>query len=165
MTGRGAWAALVAATLAAYGVVVLGVGPALMAAGDGALPFDLRIGGYTRAEAAAYLDRIGAEGRAWYAARVVPADLVFAALCTVALAATARRFGPARGAAPAVILAALPGLCDIAETLSIGRMLAQGPGAPDPALVARASVLTQAKWTAVPVAALVIGLRLWRGRA
>ncbi|MFN6977604.1 MAG: hypothetical protein ACK4OP_05750 [Gemmobacter sp.] len=162
MIARWGWLALLLAAGAAYAWVVAGVGPALIAAGRGLQPFDLRIGGYSRADAAAYLLRIGPEGRAWYLDRVIPADLVFAGLFAAALGAVALRLG---GGVAVAVLAALPGLCDLAETLTIARMLAQEPAALDPGLVARASVLTQAKWAALVLAALVLArqARLSRG--
>jgi hypothetical protein len=159
VTGRLAWLALLAATAAAYGWVVFGVGPALIAAGEGLQPFDLRPFGYTRADAAVYLDRIGAAGRAWYAGHVIPADLVFAALFAAAMGATALRLG---GGVAVALIAALPGLCDLAETLTLGRLVVQDPAALDPRLVARASVLTQAKWAALVLAAGMLAWLWWR---
>jgi hypothetical protein len=161
MSLRALWLVFAVAAAAAYGWVVLGVGPRLMAAGGGLPPFDLRPGGYDVAAAAAYLDRIGDAGRAWYAHRVIPADLAFAALFTAALGLGARLLS----ARWLVVPAALPGLIDLAENLALRALLTAPPGPPDPALVARASALTQAKWVALAVSAAVLaGLALRRRR-
>jgi hypothetical protein len=122
-------AALWAATAAAYAFVVLGPGAALIGMANGSPPFDLRFAGYTLAAAQGYLGLLGAAGRMHYLAAVIPADMIFATLFAVTMAASAQRAGA--GAAVAA-LCALPGLCDIAENLTIARMLAEGSGWPRP---------------------------------
>jgi hypothetical protein len=158
MTGlRVLWAA----TAAAYAFVVLGPGAVLIGTGGGAQPFDLRFAGYTLAEAQGYLGLIGAAGRMQYLSAVIPADMIFATLFAVTMAASALRAGA--GVAVAA-LCALPGLCDLAENLTLAQMLAQAGAGLDPRVVARASVLTQAKWAALVLAALLLARALWRRR-
>lgn len=154
-------AVLWAATAAAYAFVVLGPGAALIAMAGGAPPFDLRFAAYTLAEAQGYLGLIGAAGRMHYLAAVIPADMIFATLFAVALPASTLR----AGAGPAVAaLCALPGLCDLAENLTLARMLAEAGAGLDPRTVSRASVLTQAKWAALVMAAALMARALWRRR-
>jgi len=127
--------------------------PALMEL-TGAPIFDMRFGGYTRAEAIVYLTALGADGRWFYVTRHVPADTALAlveaaAIALIILRATrpGARFAvhaPSRWrwamlAAPVVTLTV-----DLAENALVADMLiAPSPGALQ---VAMASTITQAKW-------------------
>lgn len=157
---RGRYLALIAAAAAAYAAVVAGVGPRLMDMAAPLAVFDLRPLGYGLAEAQALLNRIGAEGRQYYATVVVPVDMVFAVLFTVCLAATVLRYAPRAGLV-VVVLAAAPGLFDIAENLALRAMLRGDPADLSAGLVLLASTLTTLKFAAlVPTVALILWLIL-----
>lgn len=154
----GVYLALVVATIAAYGAVAIGVGPRTIAMADGQPIFDLRVFGYGPQDAAALLTALGPEGRAFYADVMLPVDLVFAALFTLAMPATLARFAPpARWVGPAQVLAALPGLLDIAENLTLRVMLRLPPEDLSEGLVRLASTLTVLKFAMLlPAASLVL---------
>jgi len=138
--------------------------------------FDMRVAGYTQAEAVAYLTALGAEGRWFYLSRHVPADtalaLVEAVAITLIILRVTRpgaRFAlpvptPWRGAMLAAPVSML--LFDLAENAFAAHMLLTA--APGPTQVAMASTLTQAKWVAMSLAialAIVLPASAWlRGR-
>jgi len=138
--------------------------------------FDMRVAGYTQAEAVAYLTALGAEGRWFYLSRHVPADIALALVEAVAITLIilrvtrpGARFAlpvptPWRGAMLAAPVSML--LFDLAENAFAAHMLLTA--APGPTQVAMASTLTQAKWVAMSLAialAIVLPASAWlRGR-
>jgi len=138
--------------------------------------FDMRVAGYTQAEAVAYLTALGAEGRWFYLSRHVPADIALALVEAVAITLIilrvtrpGARFAlpvptPWRGAMLAAPVSMLS--FDLAENAFVAHMLLTA--APGPTQVAMASTLTQAKWVAMSLAialAIVLPASAWlRGR-
>jgi hypothetical protein len=161
MGRTGKFWALLAVTLAVYGVLVAVVGPPMQAlANGGAIP-DLRITGYDAADIRALLD--GAEpGFAEAYARV---SLSWDRAVPVLFALTFG-YGIWIGGLPRVfvLVPILMGLADLAENTLAARMLLAGPAALDPAHVAWASAFTVAKWVLFPVTLLLLVTGLVRRR-
>ena len=145
--------------------------PALMEIA-GASIFDMRVGGYGHGEAVAYLAALGSEGRWFYLSRHVPADTALALIEAIAIIMIimrvtrpgARFSVPVPGAGRRAMLAApvMMLVFDVGENALVAKMLVTG--GPDPALVALASMLTQAKWVAISLAmalAIVLPVTAW----
>jgi hypothetical protein len=170
------WAGI-AAIVALDLSMLLITAPRLAEYSKGGAMFDLRLNGYSVAEAARYLKALGPEGRAYYASAHIPADTAFAVLEAIVLAIIIlwftrpdARFAVRLPDASRLMLVAFPvaaAAFDIRENLLIARMLS-GAGAPDAALVQAASFATQMKWNfAIFSIALVLALALsaiWRAR-
>lgn len=158
---------LIGLTVLAYAVVVTGPGRVVQESAGGVTLFDLAIFGYDVEHAARLMTALGAEGIAHYRDWLIPADLAFAGLFTLALGLTGLRLAvgmePPLPTAMAAVCA-LPGLCDIAENLAVAVVLAGDAAAPDAGAVARASLLTQAKWASLALAVLTLGALFWRLR-
>jgi hypothetical protein len=139
--------ALPLATLASLAVLGGFLCPQLIADAGGALPFDLRVTGYSLAEAQAYLAQLSPAGVALYIGPVRLADTVFPILLTATLCLPLRRRGQLW------FLPALAyGLFDLAENVAVARLLHVGPEIEAHA-VAVASGFTQAKYLSAAVAA------------
>lgn len=164
MTARLVRWALPLATLAVWLWIMLGIGQPLRAAGEGLLPFDLRAGGYSLAEARAYLRALSPAGYALYQGPLHLWDTVLPALLGLTLAWWMRPF---RGVFGMVcVLAAMSYVAlDWGENAAVGRLLEAGPDWIELAVVERASAFTQGKFAALALAAL-LALRqsLRRGR-
>ena len=121
--------------------------PQLVAAAGGALPFDLRIMGYSLVEAQVYLAQLSPAGVALYLGPVRLADTVFPILLTATLCLPLRRRGQLW------FLPALAyGLFDLAENVAVARLVHMGPEVEAHA-VAVASGFTQAKFLSAAIAA------------
>jgi hypothetical protein len=144
------------ATIAAFdGFMATVTEPHLSRLSGGKRMFDLRFAGYSSSQAAAYLERLGEAGRAYYAHVFLPIDSLFALLEGAALTALAVWFTSARRNAffskrprLRILIILLPGaaaLLDLLENGAIALMLGEWPLLNEP--VRRlASFATQAKW-------------------
>ena len=153
--------ALPLATLATYAVLLGYVTPQLMADAGGGMPFDLRLMGYSLAEARAYLSALSPSGVALYLGPFRLTDTLLPMLVTATLCLPLRRRGQFW-----FLPALASGLFDLAENVAVARLLHTGPEVEAQA-VALASGFTQAKFVALGVAVLVAAFALvqvWRRR-
>ena len=135
--------------------------PHLSAMAGGLRPFDLRLAGYTAAEARALLDALGAEGRAFYLNVQLRLDLPFPALFALCCAVGLWRLGAGLARPLRLVLVSVPLLgagFDYAENARVAAMLRDGR--PPDALVAAASRATVAKFVldGASLALLLAGL-------
>ena len=166
---------LFAVTMAVYATILLWSLPIVAAAAGGQVPFDMRPGGYSFAEARAFLIALSEEGRDFYVTVQHRLDLAYPALIAATLFFAIAALVPARArpgrwwvAAPALVIAAF----DYAENSAVAAMLAAGPAGLSPDLVAQASrwtvwksTLTAAVMTAVLVLLVWRAVVWFRGRA
>lgn len=131
------WVSLAAAA-AVHAVMILWTLPAITRAAGGLSPFDLRPGGYSFAEAQAFLAALTPEGRHLYLDVQHKLDTAFPLLLAVALGSGLVRLAPAVLGRARWLLALLPvpgALFDYLENLMVGGMLrlngidAEGVGA------------------------------------
>lgn len=151
------------AMLASYLVLVLLLTPRLLAEAGGLLPFDLRVFGYSYAEAHAYLQALSPSGAALYLGAVRLTDTIFPILLALTLCLPLSRW-PAWWSLPALAY----GVSDLAENWAVARLIRTGP-AVDSGSVALASALTEVKFALVAVALVLaaaglvsLALRRWR---
>jgi hypothetical protein len=166
MTGAtpGYWA-LVAATLGVGAVMLLWTLPFIIAEAGGQFPFDLRPLGYEHAEAVAFLSALSEAGLARYAGMQHVLDAIFPPLlfATLAIALWHLSDDLVRPTRIALIVVAAIGMgADGFENVAVRDMLAAGPDGVTPEMVARASFLTVAKWSANLVALLSVAVLLAR---
>ncbi|MCB1369192.1 MAG: hypothetical protein KDK00_15600, partial [Rhodobacteraceae bacterium] len=128
---RALYWALVAATLLLYGVMVLWSLPQVAAAAGGQVAFDMRPGGYTFAEAMAFLAALSEEGQAFYLGTQHRLDSAYPAMLAMVLALGGyglagpdRRRWLARAIAAAAIIGAV---ADYLENQAVVAMLEAGP--------------------------------------
>ena len=167
--GRAAYAALFAVTAALYAVMVGWSLPRIAVAAGGLTPFDLRPGGYSRAEAHAVLAALDSDATAFYLTVQQRLDLAYPGLLALVLAIAlwqmTRRWPLALRLAGLTLCAATAG-SDWLENARVAAMLRAGPDGLTPALAAAASRATVAKSALGAVAmTLVLGLaliRLWQ---
>ena len=142
------------AMLASY-VVLVGVWtPQLLADAGGAMPFDMRIFGYSTAEAHAYLKALSPAGAALYLGAARMNDTIFPILLSLTLCLPLTR-RPVWWALPALGY----GLADLAENWAVARLIRTGP-AVDSGSVALASGLTEAKFLLLALALAVAAAAL-----
>lgn len=153
--------ALPLATLAAYAILLGYLAPQITADAGGAMPFDLRLMGYSLGEARAYLAALSPEGAGLYLGPFRLLDTLVPMLVTATLCLPLQRRGQFW------FLPALAyGLFDLAENVAVARLLHTGPEVEAQA-VALASGFTQAKFVALAVAvllALFASWQVWRKR-
>lgn len=137
---------------------------------SGQIPFDLRPMGYTPQDAAALLDALGAEGRAYYLGRQIPLDMVYPGMIALTLAAAFLWFGqhlPNRRLIRLGIVFSMGGaLFDYAENIGIVAMIHGWPN-PSVGLIYAASTATIAKSACTTLAIiLLLGVGfLWARRS
>jgi hypothetical protein len=166
VTGRGPliFSALL---VAAGGVpILLWLSPALTLA-DGTRMLDMRLAGYTHADAVHYLAGLSAEARALYLGPERIADTLLPLGLFGLLALIPRRLAGPRLATLALALAAVYLALDLMENAAVARLLRADPTLIAPEAVARASMLTRAKFAAFALSGaltaltLVARARLW----
>lgn len=146
-------------TLATYAAMLGWSLPLIANAAGGLVPFDMRPGGYSFAEASAFLAALSADGAAFYRAVQQRLDLVYPGLLALTLyfaiaALLPRRIG---GWCWVVAVIALPvGVFDYLENHAVAQMLDAGRSGLTPELVATASQWTVLKATASMVAMSVV---------
>lgn len=151
------------ATAAVYGWLVIGHGLALQAMVDGLQPPDLRIAGYDLADMRAWLAAMPPEGVARYLGPVRMLDTAFPVLMGLTLLWWLRPLAGWLALAGAVAAVGYVAL-DLAENAAVAGLLRAGPDGVDAAAVARASALTQAKFAAFALAAILAAVWRWRQR-
>lgn len=148
-------------TLASYLVLILILAPQLTAQSQGA-PFDLRVLGYGLPEAQAYLATLTEAGRALYLGPIRVNDSIFPVLMTLLMLA------PLRNGQGARLVRALPalayGLLDLCENGVVAGILRLTPETLGAGQVALASALTQGKFLAFALAAVVALRAVWVNR-
>jgi hypothetical protein len=152
-----------ALTLAAGAAIQIWTVPILTIPGVGPM-LDTRVAGYGHAEALAYLSAMTPDARAAYLGpeRILDTALP---LGVFGLLALLPRLGPWPRLAAVALVPALAYLAlDLWENAAIAGLLRADPAAVTPAAVAQASRLTQAKFAALGVAALIALIAL-AGRA
>ena len=142
------------AMLASYALLVLVLMPRLVAEAGGAMPFDLRVFGYSRADAHAYLQALSPAGARLYLGPVRLADTLFPILLSLTLCLPLYRWR-AWWALPALAY----GISDLAENWAVARLVRTGP-AVDSGSVVLASALTEAKFALVAVALMLAAAAL-----
>ncbi len=170
MSGRGFFWLLVAVTLAIYLAMVLWTLPGIAADAGGLLPFDLRPLGYAPSEARAFLEALGADGRALYLGPQKWLDTVYPALLATVLALALRHFLASDRPGLRAALTALPVVAsgfDYLENVRVRQLLLAD--APGDAMIEAASFATQAKSLLATLAMLALvallaraGWRRWR---
>lgn len=147
-------------TLGVYLWLVLGYGTALQAMAGGLAPFDLRIAGYDLAQARRYLAALPPEGYAMYLGPIARLDTAFPILMGLTLIWWMRPWGSAFGSVAVTVALAYVGL-DLFENRATAALFAQGPVGIDAAQVRKASTLTQAKFMAFGLAAVLAARASW----
>lgn len=152
-------------TLAVY-AMLLGLGLfRLMPEAHGALPFDLRLFGYSMNEARGYLTLLSPRGYALAQGPIFWLDTVFPVLMGLTLAWWMRPFAGVFGMVCTLAAMSYVAL-DWAENAAVQAMLTTGPDYLRYADVARAETMTQAKFAALALAlALAARQTLRRRRA
>lgn len=152
--------ALPLATAAVYAVLVLHYGRQLGVEAGGALPFDLRIGGYTLAEARGYLRGLSPAGYALAQGPVFWTDTLFPVLMGLTFAWWMRPYAGVFGMV--CVLAAMSYVAlDLGENAMVQRLFHAGPDWADPADVAAASAMTRGKFAAFALAAALAARQSW----
>ena len=145
-----------------YGVMIT-VTLAHIEAVSGQAPFDMRPLGYHPQDAAALLEALGAEGRAYYLWYQIPLDTLYPALLALTLIATVIWFGRSmpgsRRVRLGIGLSVGCALFDYVENIAIGAMIWSWPEV-SPALVYAASLATIVKSVLTTLAVVLV---LWVG--
>ncbi|CUH82485.1 hypothetical protein [Tropicibacter naphthalenivorans] len=125
MTRTAAYAALSAAVLGLYLVMVLWTLPAIKDAAGGLAPFDLRPFGYSVAEARAFAETLSDYGRALYLGPQHRLDTLFPALLVVWSCWTLLKLLPRRVAVALWAVVVLGMIGDYGENISVTSLLTQ----------------------------------------
>ena len=154
-------------TLAIYAAMLGWSLPFVANAADGLVPFDMRPGGYSVADATQFLTALSPEGAEFYVTVQQTLDLAYPALIAFTLlfaiaALLPRRLGPWRWIVAGI---AMPvGLIDYLENHAVAQMIEVGSVGLTVELVATASQWTVLKAGASTLAmSVVLVLLLWRG--
>jgi hypothetical protein len=147
-------------TLAVYLWLVLGYGLPLQAMAGGLPPFDLRIGGYGLSDAARYLAALPPEGYALYLGPIARLDTAFPILMGLTLLWWMRPLTTPFGAVAATVALAYVAL-DLLENRATAALFAEGALGLDANMVRGASTLTQAKFMAFGLAAVMAARAIW----
>jgi hypothetical protein len=139
---------LFAVTMALYATILMWSLPIITAEAGGLAPFDLRPGGYSLADAQAFLSALSPAGAAFYRGTQHLLDLFYPPLMSLTLffaiaALLPRRWGKWRWllSAPALAIAVF----DVGENIMVDRMLEASANGLTADLVATASGFTLAK--------------------
>jgi hypothetical protein len=159
---------LFAVTMAVYGVMVLWSIPRISAAADGLTPFDMRLTGYTFAEAQKFLTALPPEGAAFYLNVQERLDIAYPALLAATLffaiaALLPRRLGIWRWL---IALIAIPGsVFDYLENAAVSTMLVAGHDGLTSQLVETANRWTVLKsvFSTVAMVILLMLIVVWAG--
>lgn len=160
---RGLFWALFALMAGVYGAMLFWSLPRLQGFSGGLLPFDLRPGGYSLAEAQALLAAMGAEGRDYYLGVQQTLDSAYPALYAVVMVLAFRALAPLWWGRGLGLLALTGAGFDYLENARVAAMLRLPPEAVSDAMVAAASQATVAK--SVAVAAALVSLSVLLARA
>lgn len=148
-------------TMVVYLTMLLWSLPTISSQANGLVPFDMRPGGYTFAEAQAFLSALSPVGKSFYLSTQLRLDTVYPGLLALVLAFAGMSLTPARFRfiGSIVILAAIIGAgADYLENAAIRDMLSVE--VLDPAQVTKAARFTIVKSGATSVAMGVILIQL-----
>lgn len=150
-------------TAVVYAWLALWLGGQLAEQSGGLMPFDLRVQGYDLAEARAYLRALTPEGFVLYLGPIRLADTLFPGLMGLCFLWWMRPL--AGGFGMVCILAAMAYVAlDWGENWAVAQLLDAGPDWVHPGGVHLASALTQGKFAAFALAAVLSGRQIWRRR-
>lgn len=166
--GRKLFWLLVIATLAVFGAMNFWAGPIIARESLGGVAFDMRILGYSYAEAQAFLTALSAEGRAFYLGPAMRLDLFFPAMLATVLAVANWHLLGARRLVWKFWVAGLAAgfaVFDYLENATVAGMLRVVPDEVTPEMVALASQFTVVKYGFVGIClvvllALLVGLAI-----
>jgi len=133
---------------------------------SGQVPFDMRPLGYSPAEAAALLDGLTADGRAYYLTHQIPLDTIYPAMLALTLVAMIRWFGQRMNDSTLVRLGTAVSMgaaaFDYTENLGVAAMILTWPEPAD-LLVNAASIATITKsiLTTVAVTLVLVTASKW----
>lgn len=166
MTGNRLFWLLVVLTLGVYMTMLVWSIPAISAAAGGLPIFDMRPGGYSFAEARAFLAALTPEGAAFYTNVQHRLDMAYPVLLALTLFWSIIRLAPGRWGSVRWLLAAtaLPGMVfDYRENAAVAGLLEAGAGGITPEMVASASLQSQLKagLTTLAMVILLILLAMW----
>ena len=131
---------------------------------SGHVPFDMRPFGYGSTEAAALLEALGVEGRAYYLSHQIVLDTFYPAMLTLTLIATICWFGqrmPNRSLVRfGIAFSVGSALFDYIENLGVAAMIWNWPEISDPLVYATsmATILKSALTTVAVLLTLLVGL-------
>ena len=148
-------------TAAVCGWLVFGPGAQLIALAGGLQPFDLRPGGYDLDAALRFLVALPPEGVALYLGPVRRLDTAFPLLMGLTLLWWMRPPTTPFGAVAAAAALAYVAL-DLAENHAVARLVEGGAFGLTPERVRAASLLTQAKFMAFALAAVLAARAVWQ---
>ncbi len=171
MNLRNAYWVIFVAAFAVYAVMMVWTLPGITAEAGGLTPFDLRLRGYTPAEAQAFVDALSLRGRALYTGPQRLLDLFYPGLLALVLLGAILTLVTGRGMRATLIVMTFIGMAaDYGENYRVGEMLGWDGPLPEE-LVKAASTLTVTKSTmtglvmlAVLAAVLLAMWRRWRAR-
>ena len=168
MSGRWYWA-LIAATLAVYGAIVMWSLPFVQAEAGGQVPFDMRPFGYGPEEARAFLAALSDAGREQYLGVQHLLDTLYPAMLAAVLAIALWRLTRGVWQALLVPVPLVASAFDYLESIRVRGLLSSNPTAVSDEAIAAASFATLAKsaLTTLAVAALLaaLALRVWQRRS
>jgi hypothetical protein len=150
--------AVVAATLAVFGVMVLLIAPKISAGAGGRLLFDEQLS-YSHAYAVEFVGALTNEARALYLVELRLLDTLFPILLAICLTVGVARLTHGwklRNRAIAVIPPLLGAFFDLMENAAVAAMLSAAPGELTADMARDASLWTSLKWMADLIAFAVI---------
>lgn len=154
---RAFWISFAAAS-AVYLVMVLWSIPVITKAAGGIAPFDMRLTGYTVAEAKSFLTALSEDGRQFYLKVQLRLDLIYPALLGILLVIGYQRVYRAPWTTVFSCVAMVMVSADYLENYMVATMLQTEVGALDENVVTLASFWTMCKAAAATVA---FGALLW----
>jgi len=160
-----------AAALVVYGAMLLWTLPAIQDAADGLAAFDMRPGGYTHAEALAFLSALSDEGRAMYLGPQRMLDTVYPALMSAVLVLATWRMTTERPWVLRLLVLVVPisaGWQDYVENARVSVLLTQPVATVTEAQVAAASTATVWKsgltTLALALVLVLLAQSIWKRR-
>lgn len=148
-------------TLAVFAFLAVTVDSRLIAEADNALPLDMRVFGYTLGEGRGYLRTLSPAGFALYDGPVTWIAMLLPLLVGLTLALWMRPFAGVFGMVCVLTLMSYVAL-DWAENATLQAIMQAGPDWVQPIDVARASIFTTAKFSALGLALVLAARQGWR---
>lgn len=163
--GRVLFWSLAALMAADYVYLVFFIEPALAAEAGGLVLFDLRPGGYSPAEALAYLEALSTAGRNLYLNRWFPADMLFLLLLSLFFFFALRHLNRAQPAFIQMLGRVLTigyAAFDIVENRRVRAMILEGALMLDEQQALIANTMTRFKFILFFALVLLLLMSLWR---
>ena len=152
--------AIVAITISNYLVMVLWSLPKISLMAGGAVPFDMRPGGYSFEEAVAFVSALSPSGRDFYLNTQHLLDSFYPALLSITLAIGLITLVPRYWGWTMAVIAVMAGIFDYLENASVAQILSLAPDYITPSMVSTASNWTVAKSVSTTVASIVLLISL-----